>query len=377
LNQSSSQKIQSISAEDIAAVVETLQSDWLTTGPKVREFERAFAEFVGAREAVAVSNGTAALHAAMFAIDLQPGDEVLVPAMTFAASANCIVYQGGKPVFVDVEPDTLLIDASQIEKKITPRTRGMVAVDYAGQPCDYDALRTIANKHKLTLIADACHAIGATYKNRNVGTLADLSTFSFHAVKNLTTGEGGMITTDNSEFANRMRRFRNHGITSDHHQRDVQNTWFYEMIDLGFNYRLTDFQCALGLTQLRRLPQWTERRNQIANRYTAAFKKTDSIVPLPIRPNVRHAYHLYVVRFKNGNRDNVFAQLRSRGVKVNVHYVPVHLHPFYQKNFGTAPGMLPVAEAAYEEIMTLPIYPAMNDEQVDMVIANVLEVTTR
>lgn len=372
MNQTSSQKIQSISAEDIAAVIEVLQSDWLTTGPKVREFEQAFADFVGAAEAVAVNSGTAALHSAMFAIDLQPGDEVLAPAMTFAASANCVIYQRGAPVFVDVEPDTLLIDVKKIEEKITPRTRAIVAVDYTGQPCDYDALRDIAGRRGLALIADACHAIGAAYKNRNVGSLADLSTFSFHAVKNLTTGEGGMITTNDPRLAERMRRFRNHGITSDHRQRETQNTWRYEMVDLGFNYRLTDFQCALGLSQLRRLPEWSARRNEIANRYTEAFTKTDCITPLAVRPDVRHAFHLYVARFKN-NRDQIFKTLRARGIKANVHYVPVHLHPFYRKYFNTAPGMCPVAEAAYEEILTLPIYPAMSDRQVDFVIENVLE----
>jgi hypothetical protein len=237
---------QTIGGDDIAAVVETLRSDWLTTGPKVGEFERAFAAYTGAAEAVAVTNGTAALHAAMAALDIGPGDEVIVPPMTFAASANCVVYQGGTPVFADVDADTLLIDPAEVERRISPRTRAIVAVDYAGQPCDYDALQAIADEHGLALVADACHALGGSDHGRPVGTLADLSTFSLHPVKHITTGEGGVITTNDPELAARMRIFRNHGITSDHRQREQQGSWFYEMTDLGYNYRLTDVQCALG-----------------------------------------------------------------------------------------------------------------------------------
>ena len=228
--------------DDIAAVGEVLHSDWLTTGPKVGDFEQAFAGFVGAKEAVTVCNGTAALHAAMYAVGIGPGDEVIVPPMTFAATANCVVFQGGTPIFADVNSDTLLLDPAQVESRITPRTKAVIAVDYTGQPCDYDALRTIADRHGLTLVADACHALGASYKGRPVGSLADLSTFSFHPVKHITTGEGGMITTGDPELARRMRVFRNHGITTDHRQREKQGSWFYEMVDLGYNYRLTDVQ---------------------------------------------------------------------------------------------------------------------------------------
>ena len=288
---------QSIDDDDIAAVVTVLRSDWLTTGPMVGEFERAFAEATGSAEAVAVSNGTAALHAAVHALNIGPGDEVIVPAMTFAATANCVVYQGGTPIFVDVDPETLLIDPAQVEAKMTPLTRAVIAVDYTGQPCDYQALRAITDRHGLALMSDACHAIGGSYRGRPVGTLADLNTFSLHPVKHLTTGEGGVITTDDSAMAQRMRVFRNHGITSDHRQREQQGSWFYEMVDLGYNYRLTDLQCALGLSQLRKLRQWVTRRQEIARRYDMAFAEMPAVQPLAVRPEVAHGYHLYVVRF--------------------------------------------------------------------------------
>jgi perosamine synthetase len=367
-----------VDEEDLAAVVEVLRSDWLTTGPKVAEFERAFADFVGARAAVAVSSGTAALHAAMYAVGVRPGDEVIVPPMTFAASANCVVFQGGTPVFADVDPDTLLLDPAQVEAKITPRTKAIIAVDYAGQPCDYDALRVLADQHGLSLVADACHSQGGRYKGRPVGSLADLTAFSFHPVKHITTGEGGMVTTDDSELAQRMRLFRSHGITSDHHHREAQGSWFYEMVDLGYNYRLTDFQCALGLSQLRKLPGFIARRQAIAGRYDTAFADLLAVEPLRVRPDVSHAYHLYVVRLKpdqlQADRATLFRALRAEGIGVNVHYIPVHLHPFYRERFGTGPGLCPVAEAAYGRILSLPIFPSLAEEDVRAVTSAVTRI---
>jgi perosamine synthetase len=369
---------QDIDEEDIQSVVKVLCSDWITTGPKGNEFERAFADAVGVREAVAVSNGTAALHAAMYALDVGPGDEVIVPCMTFAASANCVVFQGGTPVFVDVDSDTLLLSPSQVEAKITPRTKAVIAVDYAGQACDYDALQAITDRHGLTLVADACHALGGHYKGHPVGSLADLSTFSFHPVKHMTTGEGGMITTNDPQWAARMRVFRNHGITTDHRQRERQGSWFYEMVDLGYNYRLTDIQCALGLSQLRKLPAWVARRQEIAQRYNAAFAKISAVEPLGVRGDISHAYHLYVIRLDLAqlrvDRARVFAALRAEGIGVNVHYIPVHLHPFYRERFGTGPGLCPVAETAYERLITLPIFPHMSDQDADDVINAVRKV---
>ena len=308
---------QFIDEEDIQAVIKVLQSDWLTTGPKISELERAFAECVNAKEAVAVSNGTAALHSAMFALSIGPGDEVIVPAMTFSATANCAVYQGATPVFADVDPETLLISPVQVQAKITTRTKAIIAVDYTGHPADYDTLKSIANQQGISIVADAAHALGASYKGCPVGTLADLSTFSFHPVKHITTGEGGMITTDDPKLAERMRLFRNHGISTDHHQREKQGSWFYEMVDLGYNYRITDFQCALGLSQLKKLKHFLDRRREIAKKYNDAFCSVPEINPVAVRPNVSHAYHLYVVQINPErlgiDRTALFQTFRQKG----------------------------------------------------------------
>ncbi len=357
---------QHIDAEDIQSVVDVLQSDWLTTGPKISEFERAFADVVGAKHAVAVNSGTAALHASMFALGIGPGDEVIVPAMTFAATANCVVFQGGTPVFADVDPDTLLIDPSSVEDRISPKTKAIIAVDYAGQPCDYDALAVLAKRHSLAPVADACHSLGARYKERLVGSLACLNAFSFHPVKHITTGEGGMITTNDSILADKMLVFRNHGINTNRQQRDAQGSWFYEMVDLGYNYRITDFQCALGISQLNKLTRWLERRREIAQFYDDAFKNISQVNPLSVRKERFHAYHLYVVRLEldgtNLDRSVVFRKLLQAGIGVNVHYIPVHLHPFYRKLFNTHRGLCPVAEQAYERIISLPMYPMLTNE---------------
>ena len=332
-----------IDENDIQAVVEVLRSDWLTTGPKVAEFEQAFAGFVEAGEAVAVNSGTAALHAAMFALGIGPGDEVVLPSMTFVATANAVVFQGGTPVFADVDPDTLRIDPNAVADKITTRTKAVVAVDYAGQPCDYDALRTISNRNGLLLIADACHSLGAEYKGNKVGTLADMTVFSFHPVKHITTGEGGMVVTDHPDMATKMRIFRNHGITADHRQREEQGSWCYEMVELGYNYRITDFQCALGVSQLSKSPKWLARRQEIARVYDEAFAGFPYVMPLSVSNDVLHAYHLYVVRIMDKEpskkRKSVFKHLREKGIGANVHYLPVHLHPFYRKRFNTSAGL--------------------------------------
>jgi perosamine synthetase len=298
--------------------------------------------------------------------------------MTFAATANCVVFQGATPVFADVEPDTLLIDPEQVEAKITPRTKAIIAVDYAGQSCDYDALRAIADGHGPSLVADACHALGGSYKGRPVGSLADLGVFSFHPVKHITTGEGGMVVTDDPALAQRMRVFRNHGITADHRQREQQGSWFYEMVELGYNYRITDIQCVLGMSQLRKLPGWLAHRQEIARQYDAAFGPISEVEPLHVRAYATHAYHLYIVRLDlaqlQATRAEVYSALRAEGIGVNVHYVPVHLHPFYRKTFGTRPGLCPVAEAAHEDLITLPIFPGMSDTDVLDVTAAVTKV---
>jgi len=358
-----------VEEDDISAVVEALRSDWLTTGPRVTQFEEAVSDFCGARCAVAVSSGTAALHAAMHAIGIGPGDEVIVPAITFAASANCVVYQGGTPVFADVQPDSLLVDPAAVERLISPRTKAIVAVDYAGQPCDYDVLRALSDRYDLVLVADACHSIGAEYNGRKVGTLADLTVFSFHPVKHITTGEGGMIVTDDEELAASMRRFRNHGITADHRSRARAGTWSYEMVELGYNYRLSDLQCALGMSQLSKLPTFLRRRRELACRYDREFASIPGVQPLVNRMGEGHAYHLYVVFLKNSSvRANVFSRMLHRGIGVNVHYLPVYLHPFYRNRFGCEKGLCPRAEDAYDKILSLPLWAGMDNTHVERVV---------
>ena len=364
---------QIIDDDDVAAVVEALRSDRITGGQYVTAFEAALADYVGTACAVAVSSGTAALHAAMYASGVGKDDEVIVPSITFVATANAVVFQGAKPIFADVDESTLLIDPADVERKIAGRTRAIVAVDYAGQPCDYDALRSIADEHGIALLADGCHALGGKDHDVKVGALADLTTFSFHPVKHLTTGEGGMMTTNDSEMAERMRRFRNHCISIDERERSQRGSHFYEITDLGTNYRITDIQCALGLSQLRKLPRWVQRRQEIAARYCEALAEIEGIELLSVRRNVEHAYHLFVVRVAQ-DRDGFMDALRAEGIGTTVHYIPVHLHPLYRERFGTGPGMCPVAEAAYERIVTLPLFAGMTDEDVENVITAVKKV---
>lgn len=365
---------QSVDQDDIASVTEVLGSDWLTTGPKVRQFEHALAAFCGVRHAVVLSNGTAALHAVMAAIGIGPDDEVIVPAITFVATANSVLYQGGRPVFADVDEATLLVDPDSIRGKITPRTKAIVAVDYAGQPCDYAELQTMAEQRGIMLLADACHALGGSYAGQPVGSLAAASTFSFHPVKPITTGEGGAVLTDQTDLAERVRIFRNHGITTDFRQRETAGVADYDMQSLGYNCRLPDTACALGLTQLAKLPGWIERRYAIARRYHEAFDNSATVRPLSLRSGRTHGYHLFVVRVQ-GDRDRTFRELRAAGVGANVHYKPVYLHSFY-RGLGYEAGLCPVAERAWEKILSLPIYPTMTDAEVEEVIAAVLSVTS-
>jgi UDP-4-amino-4,6-dideoxy-N-acetyl-beta-L-altrosamine transaminase len=359
---------QEIADPDIAAVVEALSSDWLTTGPRVSQFEQAFADFCGVNEGVAVNSGTAALHCAMRALSLGPGDEVIVPAITFAASANAALYEGAKPVFADVEADTLLIDARSVAENITSHTKAIVAVDYAGQPADYDGLRELTRGRDIAIVADACHAPGATYKGQKTGNLGDISCFSFHPVKHLTTCEGGMAVTSKIEFAQHMRRFRNHGIDSDHRAREAKGAHAYDMVELGYNYRLSDLQCALGLAQLTRLPDWIIARQRVAAWYEEALAGIEAVRPLKTQSDRTNAYHLYVVKLAPGiDRDFVFSKLRSSGIGANVHYAPVYLHSFY-RNKGYSRGIAPVAETVSDRILTLPMFPAMGAHDVHRVV---------
>jgi perosamine synthetase len=360
---------QSVEEADVQAVVEVLRSDWLTTGPKVAEFEEAFAARVGAAHAVSFTSGTAALHAAAFAAGLKAGDEAITSPLTFAATANCVLYQNATPVFADVRGDTLNLDPEQVTAKITSKTRAILPVDYAGHPADLPSILDIARKHGLIVIEDACHALGAEYNGRRVGSIADMTVFSFHPVKHITTGEGGMVTTNSPQFAEMLQRFRNHGISSDARQRQSAGQWYYEMVLLGFNYRLPDFACALGLQQMKRLDANLAHRREIAARYTAAFRQMPALIPPLVLPEANPAWHLYPIRLDlqklTADRALIFRALRAENIGVNVHYIPVHLHPYYRNRFGYNGGEFPVAEQAYERLISLPMFHGMTDQDVE------------
>lgn len=370
-----------IAEDDVHAVEDVLRSGWLTCGPAVARFEEALARVAGTQGAVAASSGTAALHCAMHAVGVGPGDEVVVPALTFAATSNAVLYQGGTPVFADVDPETLLPDTGHIRSLLTPRTKAVVTVDYAGQPSDYDALAELCRSRGIAFVADACHSLGARHGGRPVGSLADLTVFSFHPAKHVACGEGGAIVGNDAALLRRMRAFRNHGIDSDPAERARTGTWRYEMTELGFNYRITDIQCALGLSQLSRLPESLALRRRIAAAYDAAFAGTRGaaglVRPLARAGHVEHAYHLYVVRIDFSrapvDRQGLFLALRDAGVGANVHYLPVYLHPYYRR-LGMQPGLCPRAEAAYEQIVSLPMHAAMDEEDARHAARSVLAI---
>ena len=349
---------QSIDNEDIKCVIESLKADLITTGLRVSEFEDKIANFSNASYATVVSSGTAALHAVMFAIGIKPGDEVILPAISFISTANAVVFQGGTPVFCDVNPDNLLIDVEEVEKKINDNTVAIIGVDYAGHPCDYELLRNLADKHSLVLAIDSCHSLGASYCGKKVGEYADLAVYSFHPVKGITTGEGGAVVTSDQNYNYRCKIFRNHGITQDFKER---KGWYYEMCELGYNYRITDFQCALGISQLKKLPNWIERKLEIADLYKANLHHLAR--PLKNESHVVNAYHLYVVHVPR--RDMLFRQLRENNVGVNVHYMPIYMHPFYQK---ITKAFCPVAESCYNTILSLPMFPTLSNKDIFLVI---------
>lgn len=365
---------QTIEEDDIQAVVNVLKSDYLTTGPKIAEFEKMVAEYVGAKYAVAISNGTSALHAACFAAGIKPGDEVITTPLTFAASANCVLYCGGTPVFADVDPRTYNIDPEDIRRKITDRTKAIIAVHLAGQPCDMDEIHKIAEEHHLIVIEDGAHALGSVYKGRKVGSMSDMTTFSFHPVKPITTGEGGMIVTDNEEFYQKMIRFRSHGITRDEKLMTRNDgPWFYQQLDLGFNYRITDIQCALGCSQMKKLDRFLARRKEIVARYNEAFSDCENIITPYQLPKTESGWHLYIIQVKNFDRRKVFEQLRECGIAVNVHYIPVYMHPYYQEH-GYADVHCNNAEEVYSHIISLPLYPTLTKEEQEYVIKKVIDI---
>ena len=364
---------QTIEEDDIQAVVDVLRSDYLTTGPKIAEFEKMVADYVGAKYAVAISNGTSALHAACFAAGIQPGDEVITTPLTFAASANCVLYCGGTPVFADVDPKTYNIDPEDIRRKITDKTKAIIAVHLAGQPCDMDEIHKIAKEHDLLVIEDGAHALGSVYKGKKVGTLSDMTTFSFHPVKPITTGEGGMIVTDNEQFYQKMMLFRSHGITREENLMTRNDgPWFYQQLDLGYNYRITDIQCALGCSQMKKLDRFLARRKQIVARYNEAFADCENIITPYQLPETESGWHLYIVQVKNCDRRKVFEALREQGIAVNVHYIPVYMHPYYQEH-GYKDVHCKNAEEIYSHIITLPLYPALTEEQQKFVIEKIMD----
>lgn len=370
---------QFVDQKDTQAVIDVLQSDWLTTGPTIVEFEKQFAERVGAVHGVAVNSGTAGLHCAVYAAGIGPGDEVITSPITFMATANCIRYQGGKVVFADVDPDTLNIDPEKIKECLSPKTKAIIAVDFTGQPADLDAIGEIARRNNLIFIEDAAHALGATYKARPVGSIADMTTFSLHPVKHITTGEGGLVVANDSEFVERLRRFRNHGIMQDHYQRQKQGTWTYDMEEVGYNYRLPELNSVLGISQLKKLPDMLKRRREIAVRYNEAFSGMEQLTLPAKHPDCQSAWHLYVIKLNLENitvdRDEVFRALRAENIGVNVHYIPVPWLAYYQK-LGHKKGDWPIAESSYYRLISLPMWPGMTDDDIEDVIISVEKVLT-
>jgi dTDP-4-amino-4,6-dideoxygalactose transaminase len=372
----------SLGEEEIQALADVIRSGWITMGARTIEFERQFAAYVGARHAVDVCSGTAALHLALEAVRLQPGDEVLLPTTTFTATGEVVNYLGARPVLVDIDPVTLNIDVLDAERKLTPRTRALIPVHMAGQPCDMDELRSFARQHKLHVIEDAAHALPSDYRGSRVGSLSELTAFSFYATKTLTTGEGGMITTDNDDLAARMRLMRLHGIAGDAWERYGKNgSWYYEVLEAGFKYNPTDMQAALGLVQLAKCDALTAARRRIAEQYTSEFRGVAALEPPVLKSDRTSSWHLYILRLRleqlQIDRNAFINDLKERGIGTSVHFIPLHLHSYYQKNYGYRTGDFPVAEGQFERYISLPIYPRMSEENVQQVIEAVTEIANR
>ncbi|MDD5339650.1 MAG: UDP-4-amino-4,6-dideoxy-N-acetyl-beta-L-altrosamine transaminase [Candidatus ainarchaeum sp.] len=365
---------QFIDDDDINAVIATLKSDWLTTGPKVDEFEKAICDYTGAKYAVAVNSGTSALDIAVAAFGLPAGSEIITTPFSFAASANCIAYNGCRPVFADIDPKTYNIDPEQVRKKITKKTKAIIYVDYAGQPCDIKALQEIAEEKNLFLIEDAAHALGAKYNGKKIGTFAHMTEFSFHPVKHITTGEGGAITTDDGALADKLRMLRNHGLDKSARERFGPDAGYaYDMRMLGRNYRITDMQCALGISQMKKLDRFIKGRRELV----AAYGRELATLPLAmpyVAPNVESAWHLYTVQLGRGiSRDKVFAAMRKRGVGVNVHYIPTYKFTYYKKNFPANDSDYPATEDVFSHILTLPLFYGMKEADVQWVAKELSE----
>ena len=362
-----------IDEDDINEVVKVLRSDWITTGPKIKEFEDALCSYIGCRHCVAVNSGTSALDIAVQALELPKGSEVITTPFTFVATSNAILYNGLKPVFADICSDTFNIDPDDIRRKITKDTKAIIYVDYAGQPCDIEAIREIADEFDLYLIEDACHAIGAEYEGKKVGNFADLTIFSFHPVKHITTGEGGAVVTDDEELHECLSLLRSHGIDKDAQDRYGPNaSWAYDMKYLGRNYRITDFQAALGISQLKKLDGFIDKRNELALRYQEIIGDVDGITLPVVKDKVRHAWHLYTILLDESiDRDEFFKYMRSANIGVNLHYIPVYRHSYYVEKFDIDTEEFPVTEDVFGRIITLPMFPRMSEQQVEYVVTSI------
>jgi len=378
-----------ITDEEISEVIDSLKSGWITMGPKTVRFENEFSRYIGSKHSIAVNSCTAALHLSLKAIDLKLEDEVIIPTMTFTATGEVVCYFGAKPILVDVEKDTHNIDVLKIEKAVTSKTKAIIPVHYAGQPCDMDEIKKIAKKNNLFVIEDAAHSLPAWYKSDKVnrrenekskiGTIGDMTCFSFYATKTLATGEGGMVTTENDEWAEKIKILRLHGISKDAWKRySDQGSWYYEVIDAGYKYNMTDIQAALGLAQLRKVEWMWGKRNKIAEKYTAGFRDSEIIIPPHVKPDRISAWHLYVIKLNlealKIDRTNFIEELKTRGIGTSVHFIPLHKHPFYKKTFGYNSKDFPNSEWIYERIISLPIYPGMSDEEVEYVIEGLNDV---
>jgi perosamine synthetase len=362
-----------IETEEINAVVDVLKSGWLTTGPRVKQFEASFAQYLNATHAVAVNSCTAALHLALAAIGLQEYDEVILPTMTFAATGEVVLYFNARPVLLDCAPHSFHMDTKRIKNAITPRTKAILAVHYSGYPCDMDPILDLAKRFDLKVIEDAAHALPARYKDKTVGTIGDISCFSFYATKTLTTGEGGMVTTENSAYAERIRRLSLHGITRDAWKRySAEGSWRYDIEEMGHKYNLTDLQAALGLAQLAKCDAMRARRAALAERYTRELSTLEAFLTPTVPRDVEHAWHLYVLQVNEAalriNRDQVIEELKQRGIGVSVHFIPLHLHPLYQQRCRYRPGDFPHAEERFAGALSLPLYPGLTGEEQDRVI---------
>lgn len=365
----------SIWDDEISEVVKTLKSDWLTMGPKTIEFERLISEYTGAKYTVAVNSCTAALHLSLIASGVGKGDDVITTPFTFAATGNTIIHAGAKPVFVDIKKDTYNIDPEKIVDAITPKTKAIIPVHYAGQPCDMESIIKIAEDYNLLVIEDAAHAIGAEYNGKRIGTIGHATCFSFYATKNMTTGEGGAITTDNGKLADRLRTLRLHGINKDAWNRySAEGSWYYEIEECGWKYNMTDLQAALGIHQIKKLDEFNNTRKKYANIYNDIFEIIDELIVPYEKPNIKHVYHLYPILLNDFDRNHFINKMAEKGIGCSVHFIPLHLHPFYINKFGFKIGQFPNAEFVYEHEVSLPLYPKMTRNDIEYVANSVVEV---